>query len=94
MQTIRDYLAHNLDIPNASFDYDELHSLMIERDDEQFDLFVRLAYNLSEMHLSPEKAKLAAKRIADLAVAVLTFNMSEGSNDDETIEAANSVETK
>jgi len=73
----------------SPFDYDELRGILAEHDGEEFDLFVRLSYELSTVPLSDRQARTAAKLIANLALNVFTFNLSESDTQNESaIEAA------
>lgn len=63
---------------DQAIDYDDAYAKLAEHDSEAFDVFVRLSYYISEYAhtLSTEQLKRLAAKIANLAVSVLSFNLS------------------
>lgn len=79
---------------DQAFDYDNLVSILADSDDEEagdFDVFVRLAYTISCLSLTPTEMRVAARMIANLAVHVLEFNCAESDepHDDNVFNALN-----
>ena len=77
-ETIQTELRNELQPENdRAFDYDGLLDLLGEHDGEQFDVFVRLAYHLSLMPMTPAEMSRASRKIAILAIDVLEFNVMQ-----------------
>ncbi|MER9496373.1 hypothetical protein NKI86_31965, partial [Mesorhizobium sp. M0320] len=71
-------LIERIDSDNA-FDYHDLHNLLIPEGTGTEDIFARLSYELSQIHLLllPTQLERAAKKMANLAVNVLEFSLTE-----------------
>ena len=89
-QTNAEFLRYYLDTAcDQALDYDACYAQLAKFDSEEFDVFVHLAYEFSEMKLTPDDMRRASKMLANLAVSVLQFNVCEsGDNDEEVIDAA------
>lgn len=88
-QQIESELREQLQPSNdRAFDYDGLHELLQNHDSEEFDVFVRLAYHLSQMVLSPAEMSRASRMMTVLAMDVLEFNVmnSDVVQSDDTID--------
>ena len=88
MSKIQIYLNEIL-TSDRSFDYDEIFELLCENETEQFDLFIRLAYHLSELIETEQQAKSAARKIAQLAQDALEFNLYESDKEFNLCESDN-----
>lgn len=85
----REYLRQLSQVESCAFDYDDLYAILCEHDSENFDLIVRLAYQLSEMKLNPREARIAAIKVANLATDILLRNMQDvDEQDDKSITSA------
>jgi hypothetical protein len=70
-------------------DYDESYDIFADDgDDEKYDLFVRISYTLSQMNLSLTEMQIASYLIANLAVSVLVFNVSQSDANEALMSAA------
>lgn len=77
---------------DQAFDYDNLVDILGSESEEagDFDVFVRLAFTISEMTLTRQEMSCAARMIANFAVNALEFNVCEGGNQpEENLEAIN-----
>ena len=88
-QSNAEFLRYYLDTAcDQALDYDACYAQLAKFDSEEFDVFVRLAYEFSEMKLTPDDMRRASKMLANLAVSVLQFNACEGDNPEDVIDAA------
>lgn len=76
------------DACDQAIDYDYAYSVLADEDSEQFDLFVRLAYEFSERALTYTKAQQTrfAKMLANLAISTIEFNLANSDHDALAIE--------
>lgn len=72
---------------NISVDYDEMLNLFHENDMPDEPPLSQISYFLSVCTFTPEEAKLASKRLEQLAASVLAFNFVEASQPQANIDA-------
>ena len=71
------YLDTHANSSTRFFDYDEAFAVFSRSEDEKFDLFVRIAYEISVRDYSLEKIERFKSLLSSLAVSVLEFNLNE-----------------
>ena len=80
---VKDIFSAYLDLranDRSAFDYDELQAMLENEPGEKFDVFVRLAFEISERPFTPDQVTHLAKKIANLAVFTVEFNMTESNS--------------
>lgn len=85
--TLDEIIAEILNNNEASFSYDEIHEALAESENEQFDVFVRLSFHLSERVETAQEAVRAASFVQLLALRVLHFNALEARKSEEICDA-------